>query len=406
MAQLVDNKFISREKFRQYVQQQLMPEFAAVEIERKRRIKHWSINGFIIESVILGLIWISYETFFMFLFGILLWCALVVPMLTVLCIFVLYPYENKKKYVPKMFNELGLKTKQDVITRMFVRKSLLLDSLDYYDFIMDDAFSGTYCGTAFSVQEAFIRWNRPFLNLSLPVTQNFNNLQSLQLGQTVNKMMPYHPQGVNNTFKGLYIAVALDKPFKKRAMVYNTISVFHKMRKGFVPVEIEDAEFMAAHQILAQDQVEVRYILTPAFIERLKEMRKAFFAWRLDVAFFDHYAFFQVHTDKNMFELFSIIRKANDINTYMKFYDEIKAICEMIRVLKIDNQKQEAALSQERREKKEQREKKRKARKMAEAISHPQNPAEKERPFNEEGGQSPDSPKADDDEEELLNTVL
>ncbi len=404
MAQLADKSFISREKFYQYVQQQLMPEFAAVEIERKRRIKHWSINGFITESVILGLIWISYGTFIMPLHGILWWCALVVPIFTVLALFLLYSCENKKKYVPKMFNELGLKTKQDVITRMFIRKSLLLDSLDYNYFHLADAFSGTYCGTAFSVQEAFIIWDR--FNLSLPAAQSFNNLQSLQLGQIVNKMMPYHPQGVNNTFKGLYIAVALDKPFKKRAMVYNTISVLHKMHKGFAPVEIEDVEFMATHQILAQDQVEVRYILTPTFIERLKEMRKAFFAWRVDVAFFDHYAFFQVHTDKNMFEPFSITRKANDINTYMKFYDEIKAICEMIRVLKIDNQKQEAALSQERREKKEQREKKRKARKMAEAISHPRNPAEKEMPFNEEGGQSSDSSKADDDEEELLNTIL
>jgi hypothetical protein len=61
----------------------------------------------------------------------------------------------------------------------------------------------------------------------------------------------------------------MNKPIKTRTIVLpNRSSLFGKNR--FEKIELEDPEFEKIWDTYGEDQIEARYVLTTAFMERLK----------------------------------------------------------------------------------------------------------------------------------------
>ena len=96
-------------------------------------------------------------------------------------------------------------------------------------------------------------------------------------------------------FQGLMLAAKLNKPFRTETIIKTDSFKDFKTRKNII--KLEDEEFNKKFKVLADDEVESRYLLTTSFMERLKNFHKS----KKDktIIFFDN----KCSDSKNMFIL-------------------------------------------------------------------------------------------------------
>ena len=298
--------------FMSFVDSKIVPTL--YKHERKRiKLKSLKVFGYIISVIIFIMLSIAEMIYNLFnkdeletILGLS-----IIPSIIIHFFVTQYVKKRKNEILPLCFAYLGnFKNKQERITEDYIKKCKIYRSWNSFD--TDESFQGQFGDTGFSLLEATIK----------------------QKNRRKNKII----------FSGSFIAIKMHKKVAGHSVVINCdkrsifdqLNIFDEKHAGLEKVEIEDGEFMNEHQIYSNNQIEVRYILTPAFIERLKELKKVFNASRIDMAFFNGYALLAVHTD-NLFDTFTIDRPVTDTTIFSQFYDEMQALGKLIDTLKIDN---------------------------------------------------------------------
>lgn len=105
-----------------------------------------------------------------------------------------------------------------------------------------------------------------------------------------------------------------------------------KMQK----VQLEDSEFEKRFNIQSENQVEARYLLTPSFIIRLKNLETSFGTKNIKCSFFDNYIMFAISTKKDLFELGSLYKSLKSKKSVEEFYNQIKSIQDMVEHFKLN----------------------------------------------------------------------
>jgi len=108
-------------------------------------------------------------------------------------------------------------------------------------------------------------------------------------------------------------------------------------RETLIKMPLEDPEFERKYNAYSSDQIEGRYLLTTAFMERFKNLHTAFGSKRAKCSFYNgNKLMIAIPTNKNLFEignLFSPVNNTRHINTFLK---EIQAVYKMIDYFKLD----------------------------------------------------------------------
>lgn len=99
-------------------------------------------------------------------------------------------------------------------------------------------------------------------------------------------------------------------------------------------VMLEDPEFKNMFNVYSNDQVEARYILTTAFMERFKKMEKSFNGG-IKAIFIDNKIYILVDDRKNWFEI-PFFKSATDINNYKEFINDFTKLLAIIETLKLN----------------------------------------------------------------------
>ena len=99
---------------------------------------------------------------------------------------------------------------------------------------------------------------------------------------------------------------------------------------------LEDPIFGSKYKVFSKDQVEARYLITPSFMERFKEMEKMLKTKRIQCVFFKGYVFFGITSKTNRFELATLHVKADSPEQFNKFFDEFTTILNMIDYFKLN----------------------------------------------------------------------
>ena len=170
----------------------------------------------------------------------------------------------------------------------------------------DDFFTGTYNGVNMQVSEerlaVVVRTNKGsrestvFKGIIIKL-----KLGKIIAGQTVvrrdrgwfNFMMPAPRLG--------------EKKFADGTVVE---SIF--IKSALQNIKLEDPVFEKEWEVYATDQVEARYILTPALMERMLEIKikRRFYGKSIEFSFFDNQVLIAVRTNKDMFETTSLFTPA------------------------------------------------------------------------------------------------
>ncbi len=137
-------------------------------------------------------------------------------------------------------------------------------------------------------------------------------------------------------FQGQVLYYTVPKPYatpimilKRQAMLTPTIGKSNEVE--WQEVTLEDTEFNQEYRIFAKDQVGVRIVLKPRFMEKLKDIKDTYNA-SFRILFIDNYFIIALNTRKNMFEFYRIAQKPS-LKQFAQFYDEIKVLTDLVETL-------------------------------------------------------------------------
>lgn len=142
-------------------------------------------------------------------------------------------------------------------------------------------------------------------------------------------------------FHGIVIKLEMNKKFSGKTVVRANLGVIDKIEQGNLmqsamqdlsdlqKVDLEDVEFAQKFSVLATDQVEARYLLTPAFMERLLKLLEIYNAPYLHCGFFAEQFIIMIPTAYDYFNADDPFEPAtfqDDINMLIDQMNHILAI--------------------------------------------------------------------------------
>lgn len=100
-------------------------------------------------------------------------------------------------------------------------------------------------------------------------------------------------------------------------------------------IKLEDTEFSKKYRVYSTDQVEGRYLVTPAFMERFKNLQTAFGAKNAKCSFCGNNLIFAISTNKNLFEIGNLFQNLKNPKQMTEFFNELSSILALIDYFKL-----------------------------------------------------------------------
>ena len=144
-----------------------------------------------------------------------------------------------------------------------------------------------------------------------------------------------------NIFSGAIIKIATNKDFDgttiirpKKEVEYHDVKDLKKAR--YQKIELEDVEFNKMYDVYSTDQIEARYLLTTAFIERFRNINMAFDTKVAYCAFFGKNVYIAPYCKKDLFSVCSLTKSVADVNQFTKLFSEFTSILALVDHFKLD----------------------------------------------------------------------
>lgn len=115
---------------------------------------------------------------------------------------------------------------------------------------------------------------------------------------------------------------------------------FFNIKLGMKKVSLEDPELEKVFEFFADDQIEARVILDPAFMDRLNKfyqfMRETHKIKNIKFSFYDKKLFIMMASNKNFFENYKVWKTCIDTGYVRSFLQEMHMIIEIAEILKME----------------------------------------------------------------------
>lgn len=145
------------------------------------------------------------------------------------------------------------------------------------------------------------------------------------------------------TFYGIVLKVPMNKNFTGETFV-GSEELINPEKHGLEAVQLEDIEFNKIFSAFSTNQIEARYILTPSFMERMKEISKEFktksiLAYQtVSAAFLNNTAYIAISSQgRDMFSICDFSKTLTNTAQYQKLFNDIISILSIIDTLKLDS---------------------------------------------------------------------
>jgi hypothetical protein len=180
----------------------------------------------------------------------------------------------------------------------------------YDDASFDDYVRGSYHGVDIAINE---------LTLTLQVKQKKH-------------------RETQTCFQGLIVELGCHKAFEGHTLVAHNrgglVNFFSDQSRGLSRVRLEDPRFEQRFDVFASDQIEARYLLTTAFMERLQTLADAF-EGQLQCAFHGDALIIMLACSRDRFQPGSIFKGASFEYEFSQINSEMKQLFAIIDILKL-----------------------------------------------------------------------
>ncbi len=167
----------------------------------------------------------------------------------------------------------------------------------------------------------------------------YNNTKTTIAEETLYKKVRTKNGSTNVTmFKGVVILLEMKKKFKGQTVVVKDsgiFNIFKKIGRG-ERIKLEDPLFEKQFEVFGDNQVEARYLLTTAFMERILQAQKAFLGKNIQFGFFDNKLLISIETKQNMFEISSIFQRTTNRQMIDRSFEQFAAVMEIIDTLQLN----------------------------------------------------------------------
>ena len=141
-----------------------------------------------------------------------------------------------------------------------------------------------------------------------------------------------------DVWEGVLFAFAARKKFRGRTLIVRDGGAIGNFFKGFGKdgerITLEDPRFEDRFEVFGSDQMEARYLLTPAFMERLVELDDHYGKKKLKAAFADNKLLLTIDDRRDRFEL--DIESGFRKSQATKLLQDLEIPCRIIDALKLD----------------------------------------------------------------------
>ncbi len=258
-------------------------------------------------------------------------------------------YDSLSK-VFKALNNFDWKTDSECIFEEDLSDSGLFENFNMKS--TDDSFRGSYNGVEFRIAEIRLRTVHP--RLWVPITVFKGVALKFKLNKNIDGRTSIFTKRefVNKTalytlFLTYFMFVAAFLIGIKDFYIYAWIVLLHILSmvalkmypsegKLLNEVKLEDIQFCRRFNVCSTSQIEARYLLTTAFMERLLNLKSAFDAKNMRCSFYGDSLMIAFSTNKDLFEIGSLFKSLEDPTSINAFYDELSSIYKMIDYFKLD----------------------------------------------------------------------
>lgn len=293
---------------------------------------------------------------FIFLFTLILLVMTVVVPIWLAYFFINHSFTNKikKECMPKIlknFKNIKWLKQEPIITSDEIQDSELFGVFNTR--INDDGFSGKYKDTKFKVQEINLI-NQTGTGKNKMIWTVFDGVIIIVDSNKVikNKTIVTTKNDINtrNSNPLLWISILL-VIFGTYLIYGKTIAIIaavfiiglvilysmheKKTKEQLSKITLEDPEFNKRYNMYSSDQIEGRYLVTTAFMERFKNIHTAFGSNKAKCAFLNDKIMFSISTTKNLFELGNIFTPLGNKRQINIFLEELASIYAIIDYFKL-----------------------------------------------------------------------
>lgn len=140
-------------------------------------------------------------------------------------------------------------------------------------------------------------------------------------------------------FQGIVILLETNKKFEGKTLVLKDSGWLNLFKKIGRPerVKLEDVSFERQFEVFSDNQIEARYLLTTAFMERMSEVKKAFQGKNIQFSFFNNKLLIAIETNHNMFEVSSLFRRATNRKMIDRAFEQFASVTEIIDILRLNS---------------------------------------------------------------------
>ena len=142
-------------------------------------------------------------------------------------------------------------------------------------------------------------------------------------------------------FSGAIIRLKMNKNFEgmtilrpKKHIEVNNIKDLKKAK--LQKIELEDIKINKMYHIYSTDQIEARYLLTTAFIERFQNIALAFNSKVAFCVFHGDYVYIAPYCKKDLFSVGSLVKPVADEKQFNTMFEEFVSILELVDHFKLD----------------------------------------------------------------------
>ena len=161
-------------------------------------------------------------------------------------------------------------------------------------------------------------------------------------------------------FRGLILKIKMNKSFEGITIGYRKENngIFDKLAKNTVTrklekINLEDPEFSRNYSIYSDNQVESRYLLSPSFMEKIKNIQRVFLVNSVNFVFKDEFIYLfldgfvgptELRTrlmencshENGFFEVGNINNTLTDKKIYLKLFKELVSIFSLVNYFKLN----------------------------------------------------------------------
>ena len=293
-----------RHNFTQVYHKEVAPKLERFDAERKNKMLICSILWIIAIVLIVRIVLYSYQISDS---DILVFAVVTLIIFVMITSLISKIFENKLKesvmpIVMKAFGDF-VWTTASVIDKYTLRETRLFGRFE--DKNDDDSFYGTYHGLHININET--------------------RLTSRDAERRKHTSVE---------FDGVIVQIDFNKTFKGHTIIRQR--EFLGTKKIYDEIKLEDPEFSKMYFVDGSDQIESRYILTTSFMERFKNVKKAFGTSGIKASFKDNKILIAISTGKDLFKLGDLKRPVNDTKQVNDLLNEFLSILAIVDELKLN----------------------------------------------------------------------